>query len=124
MIKRAIEQPVLEHLFKGKAVIIYGPRQVGKTTLVQQIVRQLNMPALWLNGDESDIRKELTNITSTQLKALFGNYKLVIIDEAQKIETIGNTLKIIADTIKDVQVIATGSSSFELANQVNEPLTG
>lgn len=124
MIKRAIQQSVLDHLFKGKAIIIYGPRQVGKTTLVQQIVQQLNMPALWLNGDEADIRKQLTDITSTQLKALFGNYKLVIIDEAQKIETIGTALKLVTDSIKDVQVIATGSSSFELANQLNEPLTG
>ncbi|MEO6167625.1 MAG: ATP-binding protein [Chitinophagales bacterium] len=124
MIKRAIQQPVIQHLFKGKVVIIYGPRQVGKTTLVQQIVEPLNMPVLWLNGDEADIRKELTDITSTQLKALFGNYKLVIIDEAQKIESIGNVLKLVTDTIKDVQVIATGSSSFELANQLNEPLTG
>jgi predicted AAA+ superfamily ATPase len=124
MIKRAIEQSVLNHLFKGKAIIIYGPRQVGKTTLVLQIVQQLSLKPLWLNGDEADIRKELSDITSTRLKALFGNHKLVIIDEAQKIEAIGNVLKLITDSIKDVQVIATGSSSFELADQLNEPLTG
>ncbi|MEP7127945.1 MAG: ATP-binding protein, partial [Chitinophagales bacterium] len=124
ILKRAIEPSVTAHLFKGKAVIIYGPRQVGKTTLVQQIIGQLNKPALWLNGDEADIRKTLHDITSSQLKALFGNYKLVIIDEAQKIESIGNALKLVTDTIKEVQVIATGSSSFELANRLSEPLTG
>jgi|CXWJ01.1.fsa_nt_gi predicted AAA+ superfamily ATPase len=124
MIKRAIEEQIIQNLFKGKAVIIYGPRQVGKTTLVKEITQQINIPALWFNGDEADIRNELADSNATRLKALFGNYKLVVIDEAQKIHNIGNTIKIITDTIKDVQVIATGSSSFELANQVNEPLTG
>jgi uncharacterized protein len=124
MIKRAIEEQIVHNLFKGKAIIIYGPRQVGKTTLVQKITAQLSVPALWFSGDEADIRNELANSNATKLKALFGNYKLVIIDEAQKIHNIGNTIKIITDSIKEIQVIVTGSSSFELANQINEPLTG
>ena len=100
MIKRAIEEQIIQNLFKGKAIIIYGPRQVGKTTLVQKIIQGVNSPALWFNGDEADIRNELADTNSTKLKALFGNYKLVVIDEAQKIHNIGNTIKIITDTIK------------------------
>jgi uncharacterized protein len=124
MIKRAIEDQITQNLFKGKAIILYGPRQVGKTTLIQKITKQLSIPALWFSGDEADIRNELTDTNSSRLKALFGNYKLVVIDEAQKIHNIGNTIKLITDSIKEVQIIATGSSSFELANQINEPLTG
>ena len=124
MIIRAIEDQIMQNLFKGKAIIIYGPRQVGKTTLVQKIIQQLTIAALWFNGDEADIRNDLAETNSTKLKVLFGNYKLVVIDEAQKINNIGNTIKIITDSIKEVQVIVTGSSSFELANQINEPLTG
>jgi predicted AAA+ superfamily ATPase len=124
MIKRAIEEQITQNLFKGKAIILYGPRQVGKTTLVGKITSGLNIPTLWFSGDEADIRNELTDSNSTKLKALFANYKLVVIDEAQKINNIGNTIKIITDSISDVQVIVTGSSSFELANKINEPLTG
>lgn len=80
--------------------------------------------ALWLDGDEPDIRERLSNITSDSLKHLFGNHKLVVIDEAQRIKNIGLTIKLITDKIPEVQVIATGSSSIELANEINEPLTG
>ncbi len=82
------------------------------------------MKTLWLNGDEPDIRESLTNVTSTQLKTVIGNHDLIVIDEAQRITNIGMTLKLIVDQITHIQVIATGSSSFELANQINEPLTG
>ena len=79
---------------------------------------------LFLNGDESDVRAMFENPTSTALKAITGNREIVILDEAQRITDIGLKLKLIIDNIPDVQVIATGSSSFELANRINEPLTG
>lgn len=123
-IHRHLANRVKERLFKGKAILLFGPRQVGKSTFCESILQELNQPWLYLNGDESDIRNELTNTTSTRLKSIFGNHKIVYIDEAQRIHNIGLTLKLITDQIKDVQVIATGSSAFELANQANEPLTG
>ena len=124
MIDRIIIPLIKEKMFKGKAIIIAGPRQVGKTTLVMDIVNQMHTPYLLLNGDEADVRENLSNTTSTKLKALIGNYKLLVIDEAQRITNIGITIKLLVDNFKDIQIIATGSSAFELANQINEPLTG
>ena len=124
MISRQLQQQITKRLGKGKIILLLGARQVGKTTLVQSIAQQADKPALWLVGDEPDVRAMLQNTTSTQLKSLIGKNQLVIIDEAQRIENIGITLKLIADHIKDVQVIATGSSSFELADKITEPLTG
>ena len=124
MIERIITNNLKKALFKGKAILLIGPRQVGKTTLLNFIAKEYKKPYLWLNADESDIALKLENATSTALKALIGESKLVIIDEAQVIKNIGKTLKLITDTLKDVQVIATGSSAFELRNKMNEPLTG
>jgi len=124
MIKRILQQKITERLFKGKIIVLLGPRQVGKTTLIQSILNSLSLPSILLNGDESDVRDMLSNTTSTKLKAIIGKHKIVFIDEAQRIPNIGITLKLFADNIKDVQVIATGSSAFELANKTNEPLTG
>jgi predicted AAA+ superfamily ATPase len=115
---------IFTHLNKNKIIVIMGARQVGKTTLIKEIEKNLNIKSLWLNGDEPDIRYQLTNVTSTQLKAMIGNNKIVFIDEAQRITNIGLTLKLIAENVKDVQLIVTGSSSFELSNQIKEPLTG
>ncbi|HLW32281.1 MAG TPA: ATP-binding protein [Aequorivita sp.] len=105
-----------------KVIIILGPRQVGKTTLLQNVFT--SDQTLWLNGDDSDIRALLSNPTSTYLTQVIGKAPIVIIDEAQRIENIGLTLKILHDSIPNLKVIATGSSSFELANKINEPLTG
>ncbi len=124
MIKRTLMSQILTCLYKNKIIIIIGSRQVGKTTLSREIEKKLNVKSLWLNGDEPDSRNQLTNVTSTQLKSLIGNNKVVFIDEAQRITNIGLTLKLIADNLSDVQVIATGSSSFDLSNQIKEPLTG
>ncbi|MBI5220171.1 MAG: ATP-binding protein [Bacteroidia bacterium] len=124
MITRTIEKKIKERLFKHKAIIIFGARQVGKTTLVNKIINEIGEKTMWLNGDEADARELLTDTTSGRLKAYFGNSKIVVIDEVQRINNIGLTLKLITDQIKDVQVIATGSSAFELANSINEPLTG
>jgi len=124
MIERTITKNLKTALFKGKAILLIGPRQVGKTTLLHFIANEYKKPYLWLNADESDIALKLENTTSTELKALIGQNKLVIVDEAQVIKNIGKTLKLITDSLKDVQVIATGSSAFELRNKMNEPLTG
>lgn len=122
MIIRSIQKTVEEKLFKGKAVLLFGPRQVGKSTLIEGILQDKDH--LYLNGDDADVREILTNTTATKLKAIVGNKKILFIDEAQRIQNIGLTLKLFTDQIKDVQVIATGSSAFELSSQVNEPLTG
>lgn len=111
-------------MFKGKAILIFGPRQCGKSTLVESLLQARGEPWLFLNGDEADVRELLTNTTSTQLKNITGKHTIVFIDEAQRIPNIGLTLKLFTDQLKDVQVIATGSSAFELSNEVNEPLTG
>jgi len=124
VIKRAL-QPIIEsRLFKGKIIILYGARQVGKTTLIKNIQNKFPDISLYLNCDEPDIRALLTDTTSTKLKSIIGNKNLILIDEAQRVKNIGLTLKLFADEIKNVQVIATGSSSFELSNIINEPLTG
>lgn len=100
-----------------------GARQVGKSTLLNQIVGG-RKDTLWMNGDDMDIQEMFKNMSSTRLRALIGGNRYVVIDEAQRIADIGLRLKLITDQIPDVQVIATGSSSFELASKVNEPLTG
>jgi predicted AAA+ superfamily ATPase len=124
MIQRQIQPLIEQKLFKGKIIIIYGARQVGKTTLIKFFQYEYSDKSLYLNCDEPDIRNFLTDVTSTRLKTLIGEKKLILIDEAQRVKNIGITLKLFADEIKDVQVIATGSSSFELSNVINEPLTG
>ncbi len=123
MIGRQIENSIKETIFKGKAIILIGARQVGKTTLLKKIFSG-NDEVLWMNGDEPDIQKLFEDVTSTRFKAIIGQKKIIIIDEAQRIENIGLRLKLIIDALPAVQVVATGSSSFELANKVNEPLTG
>ncbi|MFI3240169.1 MAG: AAA family ATPase [Bacteroidales bacterium] len=123
MVERLIENRIKAKLNSGKAIIIMGARQVGKTTLLKNLFPNSN-ETLWLNGDEPDVRVMLDNITSTRLKAIINNKKFIIIDEAQRIEDIGVKLKLITDNIPNVQLIATGSSSFYLANKINEPLTG
>ncbi len=124
MIQRAIVNNIKKRLNDEKALIILGARQVGKSTLLKQLDKEFKQPCLWWNGDDADIRELLQESNATQLKSLLGNAKTLIIDEAQRIKNIGLTIKIIIDQIKDIKVIATGSSAFELANQVNEPLTG
>lgn len=124
MISRDLFGTIKNQLFKGKAIILMGPRQAGKTTLVNIIKDSLTDRVLWLNGDESNVREALSNTGLSQLRSIIGNNKVLVIDEAQRIENIGITIKLIVDNLPEVQVIATGSSSFELANRINEPLTG
>jgi predicted AAA+ superfamily ATPase len=124
MIKREIYERIKTKLFKGKAIILIGARQVGKTTLLQMFMDEYKDSSLYLNCDEFDVREILRDATSTKLKAIFGDKKLILIDEAQRVENIGLTIKIIVDVLKQYQVIATISSSIGLTEQVNEPLTG
>lgn len=129
MIKRSLEKAIAAKLKDNKAIILLGPRQAGKSTLLQLMQAQLKHPIAWWNGDETDIRSLLEKPSSTQLKSLIGNNKTVVIDEAQRIENIGICIKLITDNIKNVKVIATGSSAFDPdgyreANKINEPLTG
>ncbi len=113
-----------QRLFKGKAILVFGPRQSGKSTMVENMLKTGHKEWLYLNGDEADVREMLTNTTSGKLKALTGTHRIVFIDEAQRIANIGITLKLFTDQLKDIQVIATGSSAFDLSSKVNEPLTG
>ena len=124
MIRREQTNYAKARLFKGKALLVFGSRQVGKTTFVQNLIADLNKKTLFLNGDESDVLVLFENPNVSKLKNIIGNNEILVIDEAQRITNIGIVLKIIVDQIKTVQVIATGSSSFELANKLNEPLTG
>lgn len=124
MINRLIMPNILTRLSDEKAIILLGARQIGKSTLLLQLESELEAPVLWLNADEADVRELLKNVTSTKLKAIIGSAKTLIIDEAQRIENIGLCIKLIIDALKDVKVIATGSSAFDLANKINEPLTG
>lgn len=124
MIERLLGKNIEKRLKDGKAIILFGPRQVGKSTLMELMKEQFEKPIVYWNGDQSDIRNILQNPTSDFLKTLIGTAKTLIIDEAQRIENIGIIIKLITDQIKNVKVIATGSSSFDLANKINEPLTG
>ena len=123
MIKRKLQDIINKKLNTGKAIVILGARQVGKTTLVK-IIFTNNDDLLWLNGDEIDVQNLFRDMSSSRFKAIFGQKKIIIVDEAQQIHDIGMRLKLITDILPEYQLIVTGSSSFELANKLNEPLTG
>ncbi|MES2331983.1 MAG: ATP-binding protein [Bacteroidota bacterium] len=124
MIHRSLQSIIEARFFKGKAILLFGPRQCGKSTLIELLLKAQPKSWLYLNGDEADVRELLTNTTSTRLKTIAANHNIVFIDEAQRIPNIGLTLKLFTDQLKDIQVIATGSSAFDLSSQANEPLTG
>lgn len=123
MIHRILEEKIQPLLGGNKAIIVMGARQVGKSTLLNELLGE-NKNALWLNGDDIDVQNLFHEMSSTRMRALLGNNKFLVIDEAQRIPDIGLRIKLVTDQVSDVQVIATGSSSFELASKVNEPLTG
>lgn len=126
MIQRVLLDKIASQCFNNKVILLLGARQVGKTTLLKKLVETLKVETKWLNADEADIYNELTAAnTSTRLLQLIGpETKLAIIDEAQQIAGIGLKLKLLYDTKPALQIIATGSSSFDLLNRTNEPLTG
>lgn len=124
MIRRQLQDTVENRLFNGKAIIVIGARQVGKSTLFDMLLEGRGEPTLRLNCDEPEVQEMLTNLNTQELKLLIGQNKIVMIDEAQRVSNIGMTLKLITDNFKDVQLLVTGSSSFELQSKLNEPLTG
>lgn len=124
IIKRQLQDLIKSRLFARKAIILIGPRQVGKTTLFQQLVAELDTKVLSLNCDEPEVLNMLTDMNSIELKLLIGNNKVVLIDEAQRVTNIGMTLKRITDNLPDVQLLVTGSSSLDLKNKLDETLTG
>lgn len=124
MLKRIIQRKIESCFFKGKCIIIYGARQVGKTTLLKEIQKSIKHNSLFLNCDEPDVRERLTNVTSTELKDLIQDNKVLFIDEAQRVKNIGITLKLLVDNFQEYQVIATGSSALDLSDEIIEPLTG
>ena len=124
MISRLLKNGIENDFFQGKTIIIYGARQVGKTTLVKKILENYGEKGRYLNCEILSVEQNLNDPEPEKLKEFLGNYKLIVLDEAQNIPNIGRVLKIITDSIKDVQIIATGSSSFDLANKTSEPMTG
>ena len=122
LINRALEDKIKERTGTGRAIVVTGPRQVGKTTLLRKVLQ--DRPHLFLDGDDSSIRNLLTDPNTEQLKNIIGAHTAVFLDEAQRIPNIGLTLKIITDQFPGVQLYVSGSSSFELHNQTSEPLTG
>lgn len=123
MVRKQLDYAIAR-LFKGKAFIVFGPRQTGKTTFVEQLLAEVNRKTLYLNGDDADVRASLAKPNAAQIKQLLDGYEILFIDEAQRINEIGLFIKIVVDRFKHVQVIATGSSAFELSGKINEPLTG
>lgn len=124
-IQRLIFDQIKKRILKSpKVVIIYGARQVGKTTLVNKLVNDISLKTLRIDAEDSRYTDVLSSKNIDRLKSLVAGYQLVVIDEAQQIPEIGTTLKLIHDHISEVKVIATGSSSFDLSNKVMEPLTG
>lgn len=123
-IQRLLQDKLTRKLQDPKAIILFGPRQVGKSTLMKHYADRFQEPILWWNGDDADIREMLGSPSATKLKTLIGKAKTVVIDEAQRILNIGICIKIIVDNFSDVKVLATGSSAFELSNHLREPLTG
>ena len=123
MIERIIESAILNDFLRKKVIVLLGARQVGKTTLLESL-RKKGQKVFSVNCDDMDDVLLIEEKTSTELRALLSPYDLVFIDEAQRVKNIGLTLKKIGDLKLDTQVVVTGSSSLELADEVNEPATG
>lgn len=124
LIQRKLQQVIEKRLYQQKAILLIGARQVGKSTLFKQLLTGQEEQVLSLNCDEPEVKNLLTEINSTELGMLIGKNRIVMIDEAQRVPEIGLTLKRIIDNFPEVQLLVTGSSSFELQNRLNEPLTG
>lgn len=124
MIARTLEKIFKGRLFSGKVILLLGPRQVGKTTLMKTIFKDFDGKSIWLNADNPEDREMLNQLNSSRARELFHAGLLLIIDEAQRLENSGLTLKIIHDNCPDIQLMATGSSSFELTDKIKEALTG
>lgn len=124
-IPRTLTASIIKKLTSSqKGVIVYGARQVGKTTLVNNIIQELQLRALVINGDQSRFIDSITSRNSSTIRSLVSGYDLLFIDEAQRIPEIGINIKIILDNFPKLKVLVTGSSSLDLASKISEPLTG
>lgn len=124
LIPRYIYLRLQKSLKPGTAILLMGARRVGKTTLVKKIADEFSGNTKFFNCDDPQVRNQFTDITAEQLKMMFQNTELIIFDEAQRIKNIGLTLKLITDELPTKRLLVSGSSSLDLANQINEPLTG
>ena len=125
-IERDLKAVLESKIGKGKVLLLIGPRQVGKTTLLKNILTSVSSEKkvqFW-NCDESDVRQFLSEANSAKLKSFVGNSDFIVIDEAQRVKDIGLTIKLLHDSFPNVQLAVTGSSSLDLSNSINEPLTG
>lgn len=125
IIPRALLPVITEKLTSSpKGIVLYGARQVGKTTLINQVVARLGLNTLRINGDQTRFLDILSSCDLTKIQSLVSGYSLLFVDEAQRIPEIGLALKIILDSIPNLRVVVTGSSSLDLASKISEPLTG
>lgn len=123
MISRQLEDRLKSLMYKGKAIVLIGARQTGKTTLLHELVKS-GKNVQWLDADDISIRNMIGELTIARLQTLFAQNDIIVVDEAQRVENIGIQMKLITDHLPQVQLFISGSSAFELANKVNEPLTG
>ena len=123
-IQRLLLSQILEALIPGKVLVLYGPRQVGKTTLAKDLLSSISLRSKFINADELIYREALASQNRQTLGEVLGDAELLVIDEAQRVPDIGINLKILIDNHPQVVILATGSASFELANKISEPLTG
>ena len=125
MIQRTLQKTLESYLGKGKAVLLVGARQVGKSTLFRMLTQEVaESDLLWLNCDQQNVKDMLGNVSLTNLQLLTANKRVVVIDEAQRVENIGLTLKLMVDNFPNIQLLVTGSSALDLHNRLNEPMTG
>ena len=122
MVSRIKLEEINRYLFKGKSILVFGARQVGKTSLMKAAIKKYTY--VWMNGDEPDTQFLLENITTDRLRILIGDKKILVIDEAQMIHNIGLLIKRMVDSFPEIQVIASGSSAFELADKTKESMVG
>ncbi|OGU15069.1 MAG: ATPase [Ignavibacteria bacterium GWB2_35_12] len=124
IIQRNIEKIIFRNLVSNKVVVIAGARRTGKTVLLKESIKKVNEPYLFLNGEDIATHELLFRRSVINYKNLMGDVRLLIIDEAQKINDIGLILKLMVDEIEGMKIIVTGSSSFDISNRLGEPLTG
>jgi predicted AAA+ superfamily ATPase len=123
-INREITENIIKKLQPNKVIVVFGARRVGKTVLIKEILQKLNEPILILNGEDINVHDKLANRTLENYKQLIGSYRVLFIDEAQKIPEIGIKLKLMVDEIEGLKIIISGSSSIDISKEAGEPLTG
>lgn len=124
LITRMLEDQLIKSLIPQKVVILLGPRRVGKTVLIKQVIERLQEPYLLLNGEDFSVVEILSRRSVQHYKNLLGDKRVLLIDEAQKIPEIGKVLKLMVDEIVGIRILVTGSSAFDIDKYTGEPLTG